>query len=1036
MSQRNKRSIFIKIIIITLFALSLSGFRFLWIYYFQHEKDQPLVQEGKLDLRNWDFSEKGTVTMSGDWIFYPYQLYEDIKQASNQLNKKYIKVPGDWSEQLNENKKNPYGYGVYHLQIKVDQAKKDVFNIRVPSVRSASVLYVNGEHFGSSGKVSTNEQDAHGRNIPYTSSTVRPDEKGTINLYIEASNFHDPRASGLIRSIQFGLEQDIVSETNFSTLLQISAGIIYFVHALFALIIYFIGIRDRRLLYFSFIVILLTVINLTYGDEKVLYQYITIDYGWTLKGSVLIALFFCLSLLLGIRTQIDQISRFLLPIVASVYGVLIVVLIALPIDFLNIFNTIAFYVMLGTVTFALLAYFVTSKKVVNSLPVILAIIAIMNHFLWFFYLLSSGIKVVHYPFDLIIAVICIGIVWFQHYYDLHQESLAFTEKLKIMDQAKDEFLANTSHELRNPLHSILNISDAVLQREKQSLLVETKKDLETIVEVSKRMSLMVNELMDIAVIESGSPKLQRQTVSLKAVASGVIDMVTYSTEGKPITITNHIPDELPHVYADENRLVQIMFNLVHNAIKYTEVGEIVIDGGTNEKSVYISVRDTGVGIDEATIKNIFNRYVQGMNANTIGEGGFGIGLYITKQLVELHGGTLSVESTVGEGSSFTFSLPIAKLESLSSQKGRDNRVFDEIAATVKDGDSITLVDNVEAKVPSTKDRPRIIVVDDEKVNLRVIETVLSHEKYDITSVLTAQEVLNLVDEREWDLIIADVMMPNMSGYELTETLRKRFSLSELPILLVTARSSKQDLKAGFASGANDYITKPIDAIELRSRVFALTSVRQSMRERLSLESAWLQAQIKPHFLFNTLNSIIALSQFDTERMTETLNAFSDILRAKFNFDNLDDLIPITHEVDLIQSYAHIEQVRFGDRLQVQMEIEDNINILIPTLSIQPLVENAINHGVMQRDEGGIVNVNIKTLGDYIKVTVKDDGVGIEEKKLQQILSRDFTEDLGVGLINIHLRLRRLFGEGLTIESTVGEGTTVSFKVPNSMSERK
>src|SRR5690625_3178755 len=151
------------------------------------------------------------------------------------------------------------------------------------------------------------------------------------------------------------------------------------------------------------------------------------------------------------------------------------------------------------------------------------------------------------------------------------------------------------------------------------------------------------------------------------------------------------------------------------------------------------------------------------------------------------------------------------------------------------------------------------------------------------------------------------MMPRMSGYELTRIIRKRFTISELPILRLTARNRPEDIENGFLAGANDYVTKPVDAVELKSRVNALTEVRKSSRERLRMESAWLQAQIQPHFLFNTLNSIIALSEIDTTRMQKLLEAFSNVLRGKFNFQNINEFVPIESELDLIRSYLYIEK---------------------------------------------------------------------------------------------------------------------------------
>lgn len=1023
MVHQYKNSLLFKIIAVVLFILMLTGFRMLWNNFFQPEPDQPMVEAGKLDLQEWDFSEKGTVTMSGEWNFYPNMLVEDLE--NKELNASPITVPGDWSKHLNGEADSPYGYGTYHLRIYLDPSSDQRFRIHVPSVRSASKLYANGEHVGGSGVVGTKEKNTEAHNIPYTSSTIRSEGIRELDIYLEASNFIDPRESGLIRSIKIGLEEDIVKETNLSMILQVVAAIIFIVHALFAIIIYIIGIRERRLLYFSIMLIVLAFINTTFGDEKVLYQYVTLDYVYSLKGASLAMLILFLALIHVARKQIDRISPYIVPSLTFIYIMLIGTLLFLPIEYQDKFITAISVFVFVTFILALISLLKPSNEGSYSLAFTFSILAVFNHLFWFFYFMTTGIKVIHYPFDLIIAIICIVIVWFKEYYNLHRETVALSEELKIVDKAKDEFLANTSHELRNPLHSILNISDAVLQREESSIQRESADDLRTILNISKRMSVLVDELLDVASIEGGTPKLNYEAVCVRAVVSGVIDMIAYSIEGKPVTIKNKISDDLPMVYSDENRLIQVLFNLIHNAVKFTPEGEIVIDAKVIDEEVYISVADTGIGMSKQTLERIFERYAQGDNADMIGEGGFGIGLYVSKQLVELHGGTFTVDSKLGEGSVFTLSLPIAEKE---EQVIKESILKEEIAATSQSNQEVEYL-NQDSETDVETDKPRIIIVDDEKINLRVIETVLDSEPYEIKSVLSAKEVIELLDEREWDLVIADVMMPNMSGYELTREIRQRFSLSELPVLLVTARSSTKDIEAGFTAGANDYITKPIDAIELRSRVKALTSVKQSMRERLLIESAWLQAQIKPHFLFNTLNSIIALSQIDLERMTKMLNAFSDILRAKFDFENLNNLVLIDREISLIKSYCEIEQIRFGDRLKMTLDIEEGLNVMIPSLSIQPLVENAINHGVMNLGQGGEVLLRIKSFDHYVEITVADNGVGMDEETLQRVFSKRFTKKMGVGLINIHKRLQRLYGKGLKIETEVGKGTTVSFRIP-------
>src|SRR5690625_110121 len=150
-------------------------------------------------------------------------------------------------------------------------------------------------------------------------------------------------------------------------------------------------------------------------------------------------------------------------------------------------------------------------------------------------------------------------------------------------------------------------------------------------------------------------------------------------------------------------------------------------------------------------------------------------------------------------------------------------------------------------------KPRILIVDDDSVNLKVLYNVLSDDIYDIETVTNGEEALALIDTFEWDLVIADVMMSQMSGYLLTQKIRDTYSISELPIILLTARNNIEDIYSGFLAGANDYLIKPVDALELIVRVDALTDLRASIQERLRMEAAWLQVQIRPHFLLNTLN---------------------------------------------------------------------------------------------------------------------------------------------------------------------------------------
>ncbi|ALA53025.1 MULTISPECIES: ATP-binding response regulator [Shouchella] len=603
-----------------------------------------------------------------------------------------------------------------------------------------------------------------------------------------------------------------------------------------------------------------------------------------------------------------------------------------------------------------------------------------------------------------------------------------------MNEHRDQFLANMSEEFKNPLHGILNMSHSVLKRERHMLQERSIEELETVLSIGHRLTLRLNDLIDMMSLQEGSLRLQKKAVSIQPIVTGVLDMLQYSTEVKRIKMVNQIAKDFPPVIADESRLVQIVYNLLHNAVKYTDEGIISVRAFKENENALIVISDTGIGMDEDILKRLFRPYEQANANETMIEGGFGLGLSISKQLVELHGGTLEVSSAVGEGSTFTLSLKLAELKNEQDKSG--DPAFEQSSSVVPPLEKKPLyMKEVEAQLATTQTslselshaRPRILMVDDDPAHLQVLEGILSPEDYDVTMVTSGKEALAMLDAQEWDLVISDTMMPQLSGYELTRLIRKRFTLIELPVLLLTSRSQSKDIQTGFLAGANDYVTKPVKALELRARIEALTTIKQMVQEQLRLEAAWLQAQIQPHFLFNALNAVAALSETALDKMHDLLQEFSDFLRAKFQFQNMDELVPIEEELSLVRSYLYIEKVRFEERLEIDWQVEDS-DIKVPFLSIQPLVENAIRHGIMKRPHGGKVLIQVSNNKTHAVVSVEDDGVGMDDVQQQRILERKAASRSGVGLINTDQRLKRHFGTGLQIESEKGKGTKISFHV--------
>ncbi|MBO9599578.1 MAG: sensor histidine kinase, partial [Cohnella sp.] len=216
--------------------------------------------------------------------------------------------------------------------------------------------------------------------------------------------------------------------------------------------------------------------------------------------------------------------------------------------------------------------------------------------------------------------------------------------------------------------------------------------------------------------------------------------------------------------------------------------------------------------------------------------------------------------------------------------------------------------------------------------------------------------------------------------------------------------------------------------ELRARVKTLLEMKRSAEEAVRTEMAFLQAQIKPHFLFNTLNTIIAIAMSKPQMAHDMLMELSKYLRNSFDFGNRNKNTSLFKELELVEAYLFIEKTRFGDRLRVVYDLEEGLEGELPPLTIQPLVENAVRHGVTKRWSGGTVTIVVRSTEQEIVIRVHDDGVGIPKEKLARIFETG-EEPGGVGLRNIHQRMLRMYGHGLEIESETDHGTTVSVRIP-------
>ena len=408
---------------------------------------------------------------------------------------------------------------------------------------------------------------------------------------------------------------------------------------------------------------------------------------------------------------------------------------------------------------------------------------------------------------------------------------------------------------------------------------------------------------------------------------------------------------------------------------------------------------------------------------------------LSEKLIELHGGTLAIETKPKAEVSLTFTFEVSEMDEGQVRAIQTDEMILEkessryIAASTQ---TVTLGQDEHLSAPAeAHEAIRILAVDEDPVTLQMIQTMFSAQEYEVTVITDAQQALGQIREKCWHIVIASVLMPQMSGYEFTREIRKTYTMAELPVLLLLTYSQEENINFGFLAGANDYVTKPLNTVELYSRVNALVDLKKTVDEQLRVEGAWLQAQIRPHFIINSFLSIIALSRIDLDRMEALTEQLTDYIRLSIDFRNIERLTAIDKELELVQSYLAIQQEKFPEKVQIVCDIEEGLNIQLPPLSIQSLVENALVHGLFRKDQGGTVTVRAKTIGEAVEIEVSDDGAGMRREKVESVLDVNRQGEHGIGLINTDKRLRQMYGRGLEISSAEGIGTSVRFVIPHS-----
>lgn len=402
-----------------------------------------------------------------------------------------------------------------------------------------------------------------------------------------------------------------------------------------------------------------------------------------------------------------------------------------------------------------------------------------------------------------------------------------SNELLSLDRLKDEFLANTSHELKTPLTGIIGIADSLLIGVAGELDENIKRNLSLIVSSGRRLEKLVNDILDLSKLKNSTLILNTEPVNIYNITEKVVTIFKTLKTNSNLSIENLIPADFPLVFGDKNRIEQILYNLIGNAIKFTEKGSVVVEISEKNGEAIICIIDSGIGIPLDKRDGIFNSFEQADGSISKTFGGTGLGLTITKKLVEMQSGKIWFDSKLSIGTTFFFTLPISMVQ---LEESRDVLEFSlsEFNQSNEDYDFIKDSSVKNSNFYSQNSNANILVVDDEIINLQVLLNYLNLKGYNTTIVNSGIDALQLLEkEHNFDLIILDVMLPKMSGYDVCEIIRKTHNLFDLPVLMLTAKSRPEEIINGFLSGANDYLQKPFDKNELFARINALISLKIS-----------------------------------------------------------------------------------------------------------------------------------------------------------------------------------------------------------------
>ncbi len=421
------------------------------------------------------------------------------------------------------------------------------------------------------------------------------------------------------------------------------------------------------------------------------------------------------------------------------------------------------------------------------------------------------------------------------------------------NQFRERFFTNLTHEFRTPLTLVIGPIEGLLRGDFGNINQEMDQQLTVALRNSRQLLKLIDQLLDFSMLESGGASLFLETKNIKDFFETVLSSFATIAQKKNITLTFRHASDVPPIPIDCGKMEKVLFNLIGNAFKYTpDSGTITITtalvsprdinrdetlvtevqaedpaSAATDMMLKIAVSDSGVGINQEHHRRIFERFQQTGESYAQEQGGSGLGLAYTKELVELMSGHVTVSSSPGEGATFCVYLPVSVCPEEDNRPARINNTVLQLDAEVETSDILLETDVPQERITGTK--PLILIIDDNQDVCRYVAGIIRND-YDYVFAGNGREALRTMDKHEPDLIICDIMMPEMDGYTFLKKVKKNSAWKSIPFIFLTAKADTAMKIEGLEEGADDYIAKPFNALELLARIRSLLRLRTLMLE--------------------------------------------------------------------------------------------------------------------------------------------------------------------------------------------------------------